>query len=159
MTNNIIAGNGNTLSGGVPGFSADTAAGAAGVGFAFNTVTKNMTSVGVAGLDCSVISHTITASIVTGNTTAGGTQFANACTFTNVVAGSIDTSSATGLVKLDPTYVSTSNFRLDMTAGPAATANNACCVDQLATGATDHDVDSNRRPVRAKWDIGAFEAP
>ena len=159
VTNNIIAGNGNTLSGGVPGFSADTAAGAAGVGFAFNTVTKNMTSAGVGGIDCSVLPHTITASIVTGNTTVGGTQFASACTFTNVVAGSIETSPAMGLVKLDPTYVSTSNFRLDMTAGPAATANNACCVDQLATGATDHDIDSNRRPVRVKWDIGAFEAP
>ena len=161
VTNNLIALNGNQGSAGVPGFLVDTAAVAAGPGFAFNTVAKNQVSAGAGGIDCSVVSHAITASIVTGNTTAssGSSQFANACTFTSVVAGSTEVSTATGLSKLDPVYVSTANFRLDMTAGDAATANNACCVDQLTSGATDHDVDSTRRPIRGKWDIGAFEAP
>ena len=55
--------------------------------------------------------------------------------------------------------MSTSNFRPDMTPGPAKTTNEACCVDQLTSGSSDHDVDSAARPIRTKWDIGAFEAP
>ncbi|MEO6952387.1 MAG: right-handed parallel beta-helix repeat-containing protein [Polyangia bacterium] len=159
VTNNIIAANGNVTTGTVPGFVAATDAAAAGAGFAFNTVAKNLVSGGAGGIDCSLASHAITASIVTGNTTASATQFSGACAFTNVVAGSSEGSMATGLTRLDPAYVSTSNFRLDMTAGAPATANNQCCVDQLTSGGTDHDVDSKARPVRAKWDLGAFEAP
>ncbi len=152
ITNNIIAGNGNITTGAVPGFAVDiTATGT----FAYNTVAKNLVSSGIGGVDCSTATHPLSASIVTQNT--AGSQFSGACTFTNVVAGTTET--ATGPTKLDPAFVSASNFRLDMTPGAAKTANEACCVDQLTSGSSDHDVDSAARPIRTKWDIGAFEAP
>jgi hypothetical protein len=152
ITNNIIAGNGNGLSGSVAGFVTDSTATGS---FAFNTVAKNFVASGAGGIDCGTTSHAITASIVDLNTMTAGTQFAGICTYTNVVAGS--TESATGVTKLDPAFVSTTaNFRLDMT-GTNATTNDACCVDKLTSG-PDHDVDQTPRPINVKWDIGAFEA-
>jgi hypothetical protein len=153
VTNNLIGANGNNSTATVPGFTVD--ASATGT-FSFNTVAKNQVAAGVAGIDCSAASHALSSSIVFGNTTAAGSQFAGACTYADVVAGV--TEGATGPTKLDPAFVSTSDYRLDVTAGAAKTANDACCIDKLAAG-PDHDVDGKHRPVRAAWDIGAFEAP
>ncbi len=153
LTNNIIALNGNMGTATIPGVSINAASSGT---FAYNTIVKNLVSAGVAGIDCSAAAHAISASIVAQNTAAGGTQFNGACTLTNVVAGASETAAAA--TKLDPAFVGTSNFRLDMTLGAPRTANQACCVDQIAAGATDHDVDGYHRPTGAKWDIGAAEA-
>ena len=91
------------------------------------------------------------------NTPVGGSQFKGPCTLTQVVAGTAEM--AAGVIKANPAFVSTSDFRLDTTPGAALTANQACCIDKIDSGTTDHDVDGTHRPIRAKWDIGAFEAP
>ena len=54
----------------------------------------------------------------------------------------------------NPEFLSPSNFRLSL-----APANAMCCIDKVMTSTNDHDVDQRRRPVNAKWDLGAFEVP
>ena len=154
ITNNLIALNGNVGTATVPGVKLD--ANATGT-FAFNTIAKNFVSAGVGGIDCSAAPHAITGSIVVQTTAVAGSQFAGACTFTDVVAGTTETAANT--TKLDPAFVSPANLRLDGAAGPAKTANDACCIDKVGTATNDHDVDQNHRPRGTSWDIGAFEAP
>lgn len=156
ISNSLIWHNGHGINPTTPGLRLDSAA--TGLA-AFNTIADNRYVGNPSGVDCGGAAHAIVASIVVQNIAPAGTQFAGTCTFTDVVVGTTETAANTS--KLDPAFVSTSNFRLDMTAGTAKTANEACCVNKLTTGTTDHDVDHNPRPRPAggNWDIGAFEAP
>ena len=53
-------------------------------------------------------------------------------------------------IKLDPVFVSATNFRLD----GAAAANATCCIDKVTTPTnpnSGHDVDLVARPKGASW--------
>jgi hypothetical protein len=157
ITNNIISGNGNNTAATVPGFLTDTTATGS---FAFNTVAYNQVTgtTAVSGINCSTTDHAISSSIVYNNTPlVAGTQFANACTLTNVVVGMTDTVTSAGAIKLNPALISAANVRLDVSNTANTTTNDMCCIDRLTSG-PDHDVDQTHRPINVKWDIGAFEA-
>lgn len=148
VTNSIVAGNGTTARGVTIN---DTATGT----FAFNTVASNSVSpASPGGVSCGLgAAKLIQSSVVVGNTSSGGTQFAGNCMLQNVVTGPDGFMGATMMM---PTLDTT--FRLK----PNDAANQACCVDKIASPTTpnaDHDVDFAKRPQGAtgKWTIGGNE--
>jgi hypothetical protein len=134
IINSFIAVNGA----GAAGITFNTGATAVGLGFAHNTVVKNMGG----GITCNVNAG-ISNSIIWGNS---GTDTMGGCTLTGSTSLAPDFSNGAG-----PSY----DFHL---AGRTV-ANMACCIDQLASSPVDHDFDGRKRPQNVKWDIGAHEVP
>lgn len=122
--------------------------------FRFNTVVGNKAgAVHAAGVKCDA-SEVIEASIVTGNTRSGGSQFAN-CSLANVVVGANEEPPGMGAVEVvkfrDPGM---GDYRL--------ADDTTCCVDRIpaaGAGYPDHDFLLSPRPKgNAKaYDIGAHE--
>lgn len=161
ITNNLIFANGTTP-GGLPGV---TIADSASTGkFAFNTVAQNGGGATLeGGISCppngtpTLIEESIVAQN-SHNPATNGTQFINKCMLQSVVTGP---DSFAGAIQSAPTFVSMTDFHLDVGAG--LTANQACCIDKITAPTTpnsDHDVDRGPRPKVAgtKLDIGAHEA-
>ncbi len=141
ITNCFIVGNGAAGPGVTIGLGSSELAG--GPGFAHDTVAKNVTLAGVAGLACNAGITAITNTIVWGNDTGGS----GTCNFVHTVT--------TG----NPDFVNATGPAFDFHLAGRTTANDACCIDQLTTSPVDHDFDGRLRPQNVKWDIGAHEVP
>jgi parallel beta-helix repeat protein len=160
LTNNIIQNNGGLSS--RPGVSINDQ-GSTGT-FAFNTVVSNGPGGGTeGGIVCPSAGNNVLIqnSIVTLNShnpATNGTQFAGKCQLSGVVTGP---DSFSGAIQMMPTFVGPNDYHLDVGAG--LTANEQCCIDQIASATTanaDHDVDRGPRPKVAggMLDRGAHEA-
>jgi parallel beta helix pectate lyase-like protein len=160
ITNNIIHHNG----GNAPGLPGVTISDSASTGtFAFNTVAANGGANTVeGGISCpntgaaKLIQDSIVA-LNSHNPAANGTQIVGKCQLQSVVTGP---DSFTGATQSAPAF--TADYHLDVTA-TGLTANQACCIDKVASAATpnaNHDVDEGPRPkvVGTALDIGAHEA-
>jgi hypothetical protein len=147
---------GNTSSGSAPAiaFGNSSTELAGGAGFQHNTVAKNSTLSGVAGIACNSGNTTIKNSIVSGNS-SGGSPSDTGGSGTCVNSGSaITPSPAPDFVNtVGPTY----DFHLS-----GLTANNmACCIDKITSSADAYDYDGRSRPqpTGGKFDEGAHEFP
>jgi hypothetical protein len=139
-----------------------------GGNFSFNTLAFNGTGGGVGGVTCDS-AFTLYDSIIAGNVQVTGTQFGGSCVLNNVVTGT-DTLT-TGAIASPPAFVSGTapyDLHLDVSDAPSGgantMANRACCIDKVpaATPAPSPlpsiDIDRDKRPIGAAWDIGADEA-
>jgi hypothetical protein len=119
---------------------------------AFLTIANNGGGGGFeGGVNCPASGATklIQDSIVYGNSSNAGTQFAGKCALMDVVTG---TDNFAGATMTMPSL--TSDYHL------AAGGDNSCCIDKIMSPGTpnaDHDVDLTMRPKGNAWDIGAHE--
>jgi hypothetical protein len=135
--------------------------------FYFNTVAFNCNASPnqVCGIDCEN-GQTIEASIVWGNGTNAGTQFAGNCKFLSVVTDTNEVSTASGLVKATPAFVDSQNdFHLDVSSPAKIAINQMSVLDQITSRADGGvsmlpsvDYDGEPRPKNGAWDVGADEA-
>ena len=131
----------------------------------FNTVAGNLRSGAQAGaFSCGGVlsgAPAIEASIVWGNTSAGGSSIGTGCTFTYSDVDDTMLPAGAGNFNSDPKFVdaAASNYRIQ-TGSPCA--NKVTSATGLAGGALpNHDVDGKARPRAATsgYDCGAAQAP
>jgi hypothetical protein len=137
--------------------------------FSFNTLSFNGNGGNTGGAICGITTR-MDDSIISGNSQNSGTQFSSAslCVLNNVVTGT-DTLTA-GANPSPPAFVSTTppyDLHLDVgdaPSGPNTLANLACCIDKVPAATPSPsplpaiDIDRDKRPIGAAWDIGADEA-
>jgi hypothetical protein len=140
-------------------------------GFSFNTIGVNGTTNDFGAMDCHLSPQLIVQSIVTENTTSGGTQFRNGgnCHLFNVVVAN-DNIASSGALNSTPVFVSDSitapDLHLKIDDANSLSMNQACCIDKVSGAAPSptpsplplFDYDLEKRPKGAAWDIGADEA-
>ena len=118
--------------------------------FSFNTIRLNGDGSKDGGIDCGPTPKALTNSIISGNLTVSGTQMAGSCTYSKVVVGAGDGTSAQGTIKENPKFVGA-----DALLDPTDTA----CIDKGdADAAVKDDLFGNARPKGAGPDIGCHEA-
>lgn len=150
VSNNFIFGNGTAGPGVSIGSGCSELSG--GPGFRGNTVAKNTTLAGAAGVQCSGAAD-LRDSIIWSNTGPGGnTSGGSTCNLVNVVTAPA----------MDPNFVDALNpTTFDFHLNGKTAANLACCIDKVATSPLTVDYDGRARPQPAGGmvDIGAHEVP
>jgi len=142
---------GNTSTGSAPGvLLSGSSELPGGFGFQHNTVAKNTTLTGVAGIACNSGITTIRNSIIWQN----GTMDTGGSGTCSLVGSSVNPTPA-------PDFVNATGPAFDFHLAGRTTANNMCCVDKIATSTDDHDFDGRARPQPpgGLFDVGAHEVP
>jgi hypothetical protein len=149
ISNNFIVGNATASSPGVA-FNSGSTELSGGLGFRNNTVARNANASGIAGVACNAGATDLRDSIIWNNN-GGNTGGLGTCNVTNVVT----------MPAMAPDFVDTSVVTPDFHLAGRTAANEACCIDKVATSPVSVDYDGRARPqpTGGLIDIGAHELP
>jgi hypothetical protein len=148
ITNSMIVKNPSAL-----GYAITFNSGSSG-SFLHNTVVLNGSAGTPGAITCNAVGSTAIQNSIVWMNIKGGAS--NSQINGNCVLSYVDideTIAGTGNRSIAPAFVGPNDFHLQAN----ATANNSCCIDQIASSPVMHDYDGTTRPQHPKWDIGAHE--